>query len=425
MAKREILFNDEVYSIEESVIEASLAEMKSRLVDDYSGSGTTILYDGTTINVDSAKLAAAASNLAATLNKFAGSGASIVVNGVTYGIDSAKLNSAKANMGGTLSEMAGAAEEEDELQGTWVFNDNIALDSFPAFAVEFTNNGIDYISMSVYDKDGATAPRRKYFYYHNADIETQVYYSGSDTWYDETYRTIVITSKSTDEAFITWLKANATKQEVVKPEVPEEPVDDELTGTWVFNDTVDTNSYLSWHFNFNSGGKICIRLGLSKIGYVYYQWEGSTTYSNTVYAYTGVLNTKWDNLSTAYQTINVTSKLKDVVDNDGNYAGDTLLIWLKANATKQGTSEPKYQLAIERNGTIYHWEVDSPSASWMSLNGKYDITNTYYIHCPSASMAVNLYSSPGGSVGTIETNTDITQNSNGTYSVAETYRAVG
>lgn len=103
-------------------------------------------------------------------------------------------------------------EDENSIVGTWYFNDSINLDSFPNFVVEFTNNGIDYVSMSVYDNDGATSPRHKYFYYHTADTATQVYYSGSDTWYDETYRTIVITSKSTDEAFITWLKANATKQ---------------------------------------------------------------------------------------------------------------------------------------------------------------------------------------------------------------------
>lgn len=115
MAKREIRFNDEVYSIEESVIEASLAEMKSRLVDDYSGSGTILVYDGTTINVDSAKLAAAASNLAAMLNGFAGSGANIVVNGVTYGIDSAKLNSANTKLHITLSDLqSGGGGGSDE-----------------------------------------------------------------------------------------------------------------------------------------------------------------------------------------------------------------------------------------------------------------------------------------------------------------------
>ena len=134
MAKREILFNDEAYSIEESVIEASLAEMKSRLVDDYSGTGTTIIYDGTAISVDSAKLAAAASNLAAMLNRFAGSGANIVVNGVTYGIDSAKLNSANTKLHVTLSDLQSGGGDS---------NNSIELDYFPLQAVDFE----DYTSI--------------------------------------------------------------------------------------------------------------------------------------------------------------------------------------------------------------------------------------------------------------------------------------
>lgn len=107
--------------------------------------------------------------------------------------------------------------ENDSIVGTWVFNDSINLDSFPNFIVEFANNGINYVSMSVYDNDGTTSPRHKYFYYHTADTATQVYYSGSDTWYDETYRTIVITSEPTDATFLTWLKANATKQGATSP----------------------------------------------------------------------------------------------------------------------------------------------------------------------------------------------------------------
>jgi hypothetical protein len=233
MAKREILFNGEVYSIEESVIEASLAEMKSRLVDDYSGSGMTIVYDGTTINVDSAKLATAASNLAATLNGFAGSGASIVVNGVTYGIDSAKLNSAKENMSGTLGEMAGVVEEEDELQGTWVLNANVtdidivftagpmeaesyngvySIEKSSDKYITVTNTGVKALIFST------PSGGEKYGYFHGrtgSKWKWQYGYANAD-YYSTSAPTLLIYSKLSEvtngDALLTWLKANATKQ---------------------------------------------------------------------------------------------------------------------------------------------------------------------------------------------------------------------
>lgn len=151
MAKREILFNDEVYSIEESVIEASLAEMKSRLLDDYSGSGTTIVYDGTTINVDSTKLAAAASNLAVMLNRFAGSGANIVVNGVTYGIDSAKLNSANTKLHITLSDLqsGGGGSDSGIYDNIYPIQWNtIAVAGNPSFVATLSGVSRPYVKIS-------------------------------------------------------------------------------------------------------------------------------------------------------------------------------------------------------------------------------------------------------------------------------------
>ena len=473
MAKREIFFNDEVYSIEESVIEASLAEMKSRLVDDYSGSGTTIVYDGTTINVDSAKLATAASHLAATLNRFAGSGASIVVNGVTYGIDSAKLNSAKTNLGGALGEMAGVVEEEDELAGTWVFNNFVSTNAEREFLFNFTSNGVDYYGLKTYiDLDRSYMAYKKTngvysnVYNFNEDmggpetwtndayktititsrlsevtngstlltwlkanatkqteseaesvIGTWVFndsishlegyhscefgsygedfigigtdYEGNiggdlvpadvylvyfltkttydevyaDGWENSAYKTITIVSEPTDETFIAWLKANATKQTVVEPEAPEEPTEDELAGTWLFNSSPNISASQSWNVLFTYHNFSDINYGIatkytSSVQLIRY----SDKYGDMQTAYNSTSGWVTDSL----KTIHITSKLSEVTN------GSTLLTWLKANATKQGATN---LITFTVDGTSFQAEEGMTWEQW--LNSEYN-TNNYF-----------------------------------------------
>lgn len=357
MAKREILFNDEVYSIEESVIEASLAEMKSRLVDGYSGSGTTIVYDGTTINVDSAKLAAAASSLAATLNKFAGSGASIVVNGVTYGIDSAKLNSAKENMGGTLSEMAGAAEEEDELAGTWVFNDTLILPYDQVlYYVNFVNGETSYTTMGERDPEDP-APDDMWFY-----GTTVVYNDLADpTWKGEAYRTITITSNLSEvtngSTLLTWLKANATKQE--------ENQTDSIVGTWVFNDNLyDVGSTsLTWkglvQVPFSSGSYSSLSGMQIGNGTLSYLISGYNYVNNGASVYSGLNGGSWN--TSVYKTITILSD--EVVTDTTEWSVDEFKAWLKANATKQGTAT---LISFTIDGTSYQAEDGMTWEQWIA-----------------------------------------------------------
>lgn len=479
MAKREILFNDEVYSIEESVIEASLAEMKSRLVDDYSGSGTTIVYDGTTINVDSEKLATAASNLAATLNRFAGSGASIVVNGVTYGIDSAKLGSAKENMSGTLGEMAGVVEEEDELAGTWVLNDTVngiglpgeqiiynvnfasnnvtynqiklmegnrlriedlaynntsvynrtdgwvgeayktititsklsefddptfiawlqanatkqeesqiesvvgtwvfndggALDnlsnSTTPFDVEFMCNGKAYGSMKCDEDSGGEGMWSLYYVKTPTNIDEA--YGWGIGWYDQTYRTINITSEPTDETFIAWLKANATKQEITEPEVPEEPAEDELTGTWVFTSPAFTIPY---EFYTTCGQRINVHFVSNgrSFNYIEYNDTGSSSGDELYYdmrlVIEGGQTSQGAWTDEGYSTITIENNLSDVTN------GDALLTWLKANATKQGATSLITFTINNSDGTIYQAEDGMTWAEF--INSSYNPSSSYY-----------------------------------------------
>ena len=97
----------------------------------------------------------------------------------------------------------------------------------------------------------------------------------------------------------------------------------QLEGTWVFNDTVDViPSMVSVNFidlnkkQFN---------GISPSGItMYYGFLNDSGIQDGLMAYGG---SGWRD--TAYKTITITSKLSEVTD------GDTLLTWLRANATKQ------------------------------------------------------------------------------------------
>ena len=104
---------------------------------------------------------------------------------------------------------------QDELQGTWVFNDTVDNRSYPNGLMVFTSNGIEYKTLTVW-KD-SEAPRTPPIYYvDTTDVYTTVY-NGTTGWVDSAYKTITITTKPTDEEFIAWLKANATKQSASTP----------------------------------------------------------------------------------------------------------------------------------------------------------------------------------------------------------------
>ena len=100
-------------------------------------------------------------------------------------------------------------EDAESIVGTWVFNDGSALDnlsnSTTPFNVSFTCNGQTYSYMKC-DEDSGNEGMWSLYY------GTDEAYGWGIGWYDQAYRTINITSEPTDETFITWLKANATKQ---------------------------------------------------------------------------------------------------------------------------------------------------------------------------------------------------------------------
>lgn len=100
---------------------------------------------------------------------------------------------------------------------------------------------------------------------------------------------------------------------------------DELAGTWVFNEQLNTTELATTYVNFTSNGKTCSSIQRNysarpfAINDMFYNFDGA---DQNVYD----LNIWVDN---GYKTITITSKLSEVTN------GDTLLTWLQANATKQ------------------------------------------------------------------------------------------
>ena len=123
---------------------------------------------------------------------------------------------------------------------------------------------------------------------------------------------------------------------------------DELAGTWVFNDTIDTSQFYdisdgSMYYayeqdptppasilvNFNSNNQDFLGIGFSDAGVV--TVRAREAYYGQDNPFIGT-NKGW--VDEAYKTITITSKLSEVTN------GNILLTWLQANATKQSTPQP-------------------------------------------------------------------------------------
>ena len=130
------------------------------------------------------------------------------------GEDTGKPSRGEAGAGGSVEYMTDAEVDalfapQDELIGTWVFNDNITTWQNGLFSLSFLSNGQSYSSMNI------VAQRPPFQISYGS---TAVYTSTTTTegnWSENGYKTIQITDVSSltnvDE-FTTWLSANATKQ---------------------------------------------------------------------------------------------------------------------------------------------------------------------------------------------------------------------
>lgn len=109
MAKINILFDGENYSIDKYAISSSTEALKTHLSTAMNGTGATINLDGTTYNVDSTKLANATNNFVSYLETISGSGSKITIGGIEYSVDSAKLADAKSALAAHLEALEDAS----------------------------------------------------------------------------------------------------------------------------------------------------------------------------------------------------------------------------------------------------------------------------------------------------------------------------
>lgn len=216
MAKININFDNTDYSIDESLLSDALTTLKSHLSTTMNGSGATISLDGVDYSVDSTKLTAAKGDFVEHLGAISGSGSKVVINGVEYGIDSAKVGDAIADLHTKFGDLEASGEEEDELAGTWVFNntiENIEQGAEWVVKCDFISNGIAY----TWFNNGVPT----LFEYFDGVSTTRVYEYSFKTWTNEAYKTVKINTKYENlsefygvdaETFLAWLQANATKQ---------------------------------------------------------------------------------------------------------------------------------------------------------------------------------------------------------------------
>ena len=124
----------------------------------------------------------------------------------------------KCNGNGRPQVKAIVAETEDALAGTWVFNDTLDYNSFvevtsqTSIEFNFTSNGNDYFGITTDFKPNGL----KYIITPGTSDLESVYVASTNTWTNEAYKTITITSKLSEvtdgETLLAWLQANATKQ---------------------------------------------------------------------------------------------------------------------------------------------------------------------------------------------------------------------
>lgn len=161
----------------------------------------------------------------------------------------------------------------------------------------------------------------------------------------------------------------------------EQPVvEDELQGTWVLNDTLDIEDWteeiyvVNFVSNSTNYGKLWVGFySDAEVDYVRYS-VADASFGQSVEVYE---DTSWNN--NAYKTINITSKLSEVEN------GEALLTWLKANATKQTTTQTLITFTI--GSTTYQAEDGMTWAEW--VNSEY---NTGGYHMEGNSIYTNYNS---------------------------------
>lgn len=128
----------------------------------------------------------------------------------------------KLNIGDSVASSGGrvwkklsaeSAVVEDELAGTWVFGDYpTVLSGDAVWYVNFTSNNENHDEITIQER-----PVGMWMWYNSTEVLTGGSMVDLPSWTSQAYKTITITSKLSEvtngSVLLTWLKANATKQE--------------------------------------------------------------------------------------------------------------------------------------------------------------------------------------------------------------------
>ena len=210
MAKIEINFNNENYTIDEASLSVATDALKSHLSTVMNGAGATIDLGGTSYNIDSAKLSAATSNFVSHLGTIAGSGSKVIVGGVEYSVDSSKLGKAITDLETTFGEFK-FDTNGGSVVGTWRFNETLQPIN-KTFEEGFEE--VDCNINVMWNDDEVFHTTYWYFCGSSEHLEEvgcgnddgeAVMYDGQ--WYHNRIFTII--EEPNDPEFIVWLKANA------------------------------------------------------------------------------------------------------------------------------------------------------------------------------------------------------------------------
>ena len=204
---------------------------------------------------------------------------------------------------------------DNSIVGTWVFNDNVSLDIAPAmFQVMF------YVYDEGYREfDSLTVSDAEITYDGLHGIEEGIYEDGVG-WNVESYKTITITEEPTDEAFITWLKENATKTETIS-----------IVGIWWFKPEISKPTFYN-----GDGDPPLMRFHVPDLLYAYQEDFKAIKYGSKFMSYSDndgidtVTHINVYNFETN-KWINETYRKICITEEPTN---DEFKTWLKENATK-------------------------------------------------------------------------------------------
>ena len=172
-----------------------------------------ITYNGNEISsVDETAPVSVAYNSAtiATLNdgdpKTLGCHGKVMASDVVIGSKTLNCNG-KLMQGDIVVELVGSTPSGE----TWYFNDTIEDIGIYGLDVNFTSNGVAYMRMyRAAIKEGKKFVTVMKYYNSGTAAVANAYKYGSNTWYDEAYRTIVLDEPAAGDV-LAFLEANATK----------------------------------------------------------------------------------------------------------------------------------------------------------------------------------------------------------------------